>query len=79
MTIGRVVCGLCGESVFPLYQLKDRHVCLDCFHAFSDLLERYEPWDEALKKSREMKEIRRRVGSEMKTPKLEKPGLSGNA
>lgn len=66
MSVGRVVCGLCGESVSPLYELKDRSVCLDCRHAFTDLVDRYEPWAEALIKSRDMKAIRRRVPSEEK-------------
>lgn len=55
------VCGLCKESLSPLYQVRDRWLCLDCFHAFHDLMESYQDWDAVLKQARERKDARRAI------------------
>jgi hypothetical protein len=61
MTWHGQTCSLCWESIAPLYQCRDKHLCLDCFHAFTELVDRYAPWDEALKLSRAMKDVRRQI------------------
>lgn len=53
------VCGLCKESVYPLYQMRDRWLCLDCFRACHELIESIFDWEAVLQFARKQKDARR--------------------
>lgn len=53
------VCGLCKESLSPLYQCRDRWLCLDCFRAVHDLAESCFDWEAVLQFARKRKAERR--------------------